>query len=173
MLLKKFFNLGFETIKAHARRPVGLADLRRYPLFTPEFFDFLQRVLPADRHDQVVYSVVVTARKPAPRQAPRACPRCGAASAAGARFCSRCGTRLDDAVGRLPEAAAVLDLGHAGCEVGGTLQARRLIETLAAGQVLEIRSTDPAAADDVPAWCRLTGHEYLGADGPRYFVKKR
>jgi tRNA 2-thiouridine synthesizing protein A len=172
VLLKKFHNLGFEAIEAHSRRPVGLADLRRYPLFTPEFFDFLQRVLPADRHDQVVCAIVVTARKPARREAPCACPGCGAAAAAGARFCSRCGTPLAW-TGRLPAADAVLDLGDAGCEVGGTLQARRLMQGLAVGQVLEIRSTDPATADDVPAWCRLTGHEYLGADGPRYFVRKR
>jgi TusA-related sulfurtransferase len=172
VLLKKFFNVGFEAIEAHDRRPVGLADLRRYPLFTPEFFDFLERVMPPERHGDIVYSVVVTARKPAPRSVPRACPGCGLAAAADARFCSRCGQRLD-APAALPVADAVLELGDAGCAVGGTLQARKLIETLAPGQVLEIRSTDAAAADDVPAWCRLTGHEYLGADGPRYFVRKR
>lgn len=173
MLLKKFFNLGFAAIEAHERRPVGLADLKRYPLFTPEFLDFLQRVMPSDRQEAVVYSVVVTACKPVPRAIPRACPACGKACAADARFCSGCGARLGAAAAVPLESDAVLDLGDAGCSVGGTLQARKLIETLAAGQVLEIRSTDPATADDVPAWCRLTGHEYLGADGPQHFVRKR
>jgi TusA-related sulfurtransferase len=32
-----------------------------------------------------------------------------------------------------------------------------------AGDVLEVRATDPAALADIPAWCRLRGHEYLGA----------
>ena len=31
------------------------------------------------------------------------------------------------------------------------------------GTLLEVWSTDPAAASDVPAWCRMRGHGYLGA----------
>ena len=173
MLLKKFFNVGFEAIEAHERRPVGLTEIGRYPLFTPEFLDFLRHVMPSEHQEAVVYSIVVTARKPEPRVVPRACRACGSAGAADARFCSHCGARLDTAAALPLQPDARLDLGDAGCSVGGTLQARTLIETLAAGQVLEIRSTDPATADDVPAWCRLTGHEYLGADGARHFVRKR
>jgi len=33
----------------------------------------------------------------------------------------------------------------------------------APGTLLEVWSTDPAAASDVPAWCRMRGHDYLGA----------
>ena len=33
----------------------------------------------------------------------------------------------------------------------------------ATGTELEVWSTDPAAAADVPAWCRMRGHEFLGA----------
>ena len=33
----------------------------------------------------------------------------------------------------------------------------------APGSVLEVWATDPAAAADVPAWCRLRGHDFLGA----------
>jgi tRNA 2-thiouridine synthesizing protein A len=57
--------------------------------------------------------------------------------------------------------------------VGATLQARNLVATLEAGQVLEIRTTDPGSRQDVPAWCRMTGNEFLGAAGHRYFVRKR
>ena len=32
-----------------------------------------------------------------------------------------------------------------------------------AGTELEVWSTDPAAAADVPAWCRMRGHEFLEA----------
>lgn len=66
MLLKKFFNAGFEDIAVVDRRPFGLDDLRRYPLFAPEFIDFLRRVMPEPRHLEIVLSIVVTARKPAP-----------------------------------------------------------------------------------------------------------
>ena len=31
------------------------------------------------------------------------------------------------------------------------------------GTVVEVWATDPAAAADVPAWCRMRGQDYLGA----------
>ena len=56
--------MGFDGIETHARQPFGLADLTRYPLFAPEFLDFLRRVVPPHRHAELVFSIVVTARKP-------------------------------------------------------------------------------------------------------------
>ncbi|HEY7721142.1 MAG TPA: sulfurtransferase TusA family protein [Pedococcus sp.] len=35
----------------------------------------------------------------------------------------------------------------------------------APGDVIEVWATDPAAAADIPAWCRLRGQEYLGSQG--------
>ena len=39
-----------------------------------------------------------------------------------------------------------------------------------------MRSREPTVADDLPPWCRMTGHEYLGslpaADCVRYFVQR-
>jgi hypothetical protein len=64
VLLKKFHNVGFDEIETRDRRPFGLDDLTRYPLFTPEFLDFLRRVMPSHRHAELVFSLVVTARKP-------------------------------------------------------------------------------------------------------------
>lgn len=32
----------------------------------------------------------------------------------------------------------------------------------APGDVIEVWATDPAAAADIPAWCRMRGQEYLG-----------
>lgn len=153
MLLKKFFNAGFEAIAVHDRRPFGLAGLARYPLFTGEFIDFLRRALPAERHDELVLSLVVTALRPASRPARP--------------------ERHDAPAAALPDASTVLDLGDGGCDVGATLRARNLVATLEPGQVLEIRTTDPGSREDVPAWCRMTGHEFLGASGHRYFVRKR
>jgi tRNA 2-thiouridine synthesizing protein A len=45
------------------------------------------------------------------------------------------------------------------------------------GDVLAVVADDPAAAYDVPAWCRMRGQEYAGADRaedgvPRYLVKR-
>ncbi|OGW48674.1 MAG: SirA family protein, partial [Nitrospirae bacterium GWC2_57_9] len=36
------------------------------------------------------------------------------------------------------------------------------IKELNTGQVLEIQSDDDGIEKDMPAWCRMTGHEYLG-----------
>ncbi len=63
MLLKKLFNVGLDAITVVERRPFGLADLARYPLFTKEFLDFLRSVMPVHRHEELVFSIVVTARK--------------------------------------------------------------------------------------------------------------
>ena len=42
------------------------------------------------------------------------------------------------------------------------LQLRAQIADLAPGTIIEVITTDPAAPLDLPAWCHLTGHGYLG-----------
>ena len=64
MLLKKFFNVGFIEIEAVERRAFGLEDVARYPLFAPDFIEFLRQIMPSHRHAELVFSIVVTARKP-------------------------------------------------------------------------------------------------------------
>ncbi len=63
MLLKKFFNVGFEDIRVVERRSVGLEQIASYPLFTPDFLDLLRRTMPAENQSAVVFSITVTARK--------------------------------------------------------------------------------------------------------------
>lgn len=41
----------------------------------------------------------------------------------------------------------------------------RRIGEVDVGAVVTVLADDPAAAADIPAWCRLREHEYLGADG--------
>jgi cysteine desulfurase len=44
------------------------------------------------------------------------------------------------------------------------------------GSVVAVVSDDPAAATDVPAWCRMREHDYLGAEpaevGTAYLVRR-
>lgn len=49
------------------------------------------------------------------------------------------------------------------------LELRRHLSNQPAGTVVHLIATDPAAPLDLPAWCHLTGHEYLGVqpDAPR------
>jgi hypothetical protein len=64
VLRKKLFNVGFEAVATVDRRPFRLADLARYPLFPPEFVEFVRRVLPNERDQEIVRTVVVTGRAP-------------------------------------------------------------------------------------------------------------
>lgn len=46
------------------------------------------------------------------------------------------------------------------------------IAQLAPGDILEVQATDPGALHDIPAWCRVHGHEVLEArrDGSEVVV---
>ena len=35
---------------------------------------------------------------------------------------------------------------------------------LAPGDVLEVLATDPGTRSDIPAWCRINGHEMIGIE---------
>jgi tRNA 2-thiouridine synthesizing protein A len=37
------------------------------------------------------------------------------------------------------------------------------LPSLAVGEVIRVLADDPAAAADIPAWCRMRGQEYLGS----------
>jgi tRNA 2-thiouridine synthesizing protein A len=41
---------------------------------------------------------------------------------------------------------------------------RKKIKEMKVGEVLEVISTDAGIREDMPAWCRLTGQEYLGLE---------
>ena len=54
--------------------------------------------------------------------------------------------------------AASFDGGDLDCGSGLLLLIRRHIDPLHAGDLLEIRSREASVAEDLPAWCRLTGN---------------
>ena len=43
------------------------------------------------------------------------------------------------------------------------IRVQNAMESLAPGDELEVLCTDPGAMNDVPAWCRVNGHEVLEA----------
>ena len=57
--------------------------------------------------------------------------------------------------------AVRFDGGNMDCGNGLLLQIRRRIDPLSSGQLLEVRSTDPSVAEDLPSWCRMTGNELV------------
>ena len=60
---------------------------------------------------------------------------------------------------------------------GPLLEAKKGIGQVKVGEVLEIKSSDPGTRNDIPAWAKKVGHEYLGvlaADGhDRLFVTRK
>lgn len=74
------------------------------------------------------------------------------------------------------EPALVLDCRGQRCPLPVIELARR-IGDVGAGAVVAVLADDPAAATDIPAWCRMRGHDYLGSGAPRhgspaYLVRK-
>jgi tRNA 2-thiouridine synthesizing protein A len=61
-----------------------------------------------------------------------------------------------------PAVPVVLDGGDRRC-VQLLIELSRLVAGLSSGSVVHLIATDPAAPIDLPAWCHLTGHLYLGA----------
>jgi tRNA 2-thiouridine synthesizing protein A len=57
------------------------------------------------------------------------------------------------------------------------IELARRIGDVAVGQTVAVAATDAAAASDVPAWCRMRGQEYVGAepapDGVQRYVVRR
>jgi tRNA 2-thiouridine synthesizing protein A len=64
------------------------------------------------------------------------------------------------------KADATLDATGTLCPVPIIWTAKR-IRQLEVGSVLEVVATDEAILDDLPAWCRATGHEFLGFEEDR------
>ena len=71
----------------------------------------------------------------------------------------------------------VFDGGDLDCGSGLILLIRENMLAVPEGGVLEMLSREPTVRDELPPWCRMVGHEYLGeiADGnpgARYFMRK-
>lgn len=71
-----------------------------------------------------------------------------------------------------PDTTAPIELDERGrlCPLPVIALARAAAD-LPAGGVVRLLADDPAAAVDVPAWCRMRGHTLLGADQGTYLVR--
>ena len=49
----------------------------------------------------------------------------------------------------------------------------RQLETVDPGDRLEVITHEPGAKVDLPAWCRMTGHELVTVDGPTFVIQRR
>jgi len=51
------------------------------------------------------------------------------------------------------------------------IETSRKIKDLEIGQVLEVHSTDNGILEDMPAWCRQTGQEFIRAEEEGEIIK--
>jgi TusA-related sulfurtransferase len=74
------------------------------------------------------------------------------------------------------QTASMVDARGSACP-GPLLEAKKGIGKVKIGEVLEIYSNDSGTRNDIPAWSRKVGHEYLGvieADGyDKHFVRRQ
>ncbi len=70
------------------------------------------------------------------------------------------------------DSAAYWDAGDMGC---GELivQLRLRIRAIAPGEIFHLIARDPGAVEDMPAWCRLTGHRLVRSAHPEYFIQRK
>jgi TusA-related sulfurtransferase len=72
----------------------------------------------------------------------------------------------------------LLDGGDLDCGSGLVLLIREHMQRVPEGGILELRSRERTVCDDLPPWCRMVGHDYLGslpggtADQKRFFVRR-
>jgi TusA-related sulfurtransferase len=76
----------------------------------------------------------------------------------------------------MPSPDHMFDGGDLDCGSGLVLLIRENMLRTPVGGVLEMRSRERTVADDLPPWCRMVGHDYLGSqpgDGcTRYFMRR-
>lgn len=53
------------------------------------------------------------------------------------------------------------------------LQLRQRLRAMASDTVIDVIARDRGAIEDLPAWCRLTGHSLLAAAHPRYRIRRK
>jgi tRNA 2-thiouridine synthesizing protein A len=70
----------------------------------------------------------------------------------------------------------IVDARGSACP-GPLLEAKKGIGQVKVGEILEIKSSDPGTRNDIPAWAKKVGHEYMGlleAEGhDRLFVERK
>jgi len=88
-------------------------------------------------------------------------------------------TPLPDGVGHSeseapqgPTANAEWNAGDIGCG-DLVMELRRRLQSMKPGEVLKVTARDPGAPEDLPAWCRLTGHTLTHWGHSEYWIRRK
>lgn len=73
------------------------------------------------------------------------------------------------------KADKVVDARGTSCP-GPILAAKKSVVEIQTGEIMEVLASDAGTKKDIPAWCKKTGHEYLGmlddAGDLKLFIKR-
>lgn len=70
------------------------------------------------------------------------------------------------------QAELTWDAGMMGCgEL--VLELRNRLHRLAPGTTFMLIARDPGVPEDLPAWCRMTGHCLIRAEPPEFVIQRR
>lgn len=64
------------------------------------------------------------------------------------------------------------DAGAMGCGELVLLLAGKM-RAMDAGAILRLTALDEGAPQDIPAWCRMTGHALLSSEHPHYYIRRK
>jgi TusA-related sulfurtransferase len=70
-------------------------------------------------------------------------------------------------------ADALYDAGVKGCADGPLEEIAALMRRMSSGQTLEVHAIAPSVAGDLPAWCRMAGHELIRHEGEHYLIRRK
>ena len=72
----------------------------------------------------------------------------------------------------IPEADSEWNAGEMGCgEL--LLELRFRLKEMRSSQTIKVTALDPGAPEDLPAWCRLTGHRLIWKLHPVYIIQRK
>jgi tRNA 2-thiouridine synthesizing protein A len=79
---------------------------------------------------------------------------------------------IEEPTANAVEAVEIWDAGQMSC--GDLVLALRIrLQKMTSQSMLEVVALDPAAPEDIPAWCRLTGHRLVRCNHPRYLIRRK
>ena len=103
---------------------------------------------------------------------PRCPPGCLWAAGEGSAPVTDDAERQEPETSRSPMADAEWDAGDMGCG-DLVMELRMRLHPMRPGEILKITARDPGAPEDLPAWCRLTGHTLVSSQHPDYWIERR
>jgi TusA-related sulfurtransferase len=83
---------------------------------------------------------------------------------------------MGDVIPDFPEAAGRIEGGALGVGDGLLMLLREAMDRLPSGAVIAVRTSDSSAIHDLPAWCRIMAHAFLGSiaedDSSTFYFRK-